>query len=36
MNGHEKDTAELMSAFLALSMELVFFVSNISLTFERI
>lgn len=35
-NPFEKDTPELMRAFLALSMQLVFFVSNISLTFEKI
>lgn len=35
-NPHQKDTPELMRAFLALSIELVFFVSNISLTFEAI
>lgn len=35
-NPHEKDTPELMRAFLGLSMELVFFVSNISLSFEVI
>lgn len=36
VNSYEKDTPDLMRAFLGLSMELVFFVSNISLTFEKI
>ena len=35
-NSYEKDSPELMKAFLGLSMELVFFVSNISLSFEKI
>lgn len=35
-NSYERDSPALMKAFLALSFELVFFVSNISLSFEEI
>jgi hypothetical protein len=33
-NAYERDTPELMKAFLGVSIELVFFVSNMSLSFS--
>jgi len=35
-NPQERDSPELLKAFLGLSIELVLFVSNISLSFEEI